>query len=355
MLPIGGIFIISLYSLFNLKTDPGTNRILTSINNNDNILLRMAPLIFIATFVTHLFGGSAGRAGALLQIGGSIGYFLASICKFDDKDKKVITMCGMSSAFAAVFGTPIAATILAIEVCCIGTMYYSALVPCIFASLISSTLSSYLGITAENFKIIGTFNFNTVNTLKVILIALICAAVSSLFCYSLRTSRSLFNKYIKNNYIIIVVASFIIIILNKLLQTTDYMGTGIHVINEAINGESKPYAFIIKLLLTSITIGAGFKGGEIFPSFFIGATLGCTLGNILGISPSLCATLGLIGVFCGVTNCPITSILLAFELFGYKSVPFFLIVISITYMMSGYNSLYEKQNFLYKKTKAESR
>ena len=128
-----------------------------------------------------------------------------------------------------------------------------------------------------------------------------------------------------------------------------------NVINEAINGESKPYAFIIKLLLTSITIGAGFKGGEIFPSFFIGATLGCTLGNILGISPSLCATLGLIGVFCGVTNCPITSILLAFELFGYKSVPFFLIVISITYMMSGYNSLYEKQNFLYKKTKAESR
>ncbi len=354
LLPIGGLFIVYLYSVFGFKKDPGTNGIFSSINNNDKVLLRIAPLIFIATFITHLCGGSAGRAGALLQIGGSMGYFLAAICKFDDNDKKVITMCGMSSAFASVFGTPIAATILAIEVCCIGTMYYSALVPCIFASLISSTLSTYLGITAESFKIINAFKFNIKNTLKVILIALICAAISSLFCYCLRTSRSLYSKLIENKYIMIFVASFVIIIINKLLQTQDYMGTGLHIITEAINGDAKPYAFILKLLLTAITIGAGFKGGEIFPAFFIGATLGCTLGNILGISPSLCAALGLIGVFCGVTNCPITSILLSFELFGYTSVPFFLIVISITYMMSGYNSLYEKQNFLYKKTKAES-
>ena len=148
-------------------------------------------------------------------------------------------------------------------------------------------------------------------------------------------------------------ASIFIILINLILHTNDYQGAGIDVIDRAMNGKAVPYAFLIKILLTVLTIGAGFKGGEIIPSFFIGATLGCTLGNILGISPSLCAALGMIGIFCGVTNCPITSALISFELFGYHAISFFLIIISISYMMSGYSSLYKDQKILYGKTKAK--
>lgn len=352
LLPIGGLIIIGLYSICGLKKDPGTNKVFTSVNKDENIPLRMAPLIFIASTITHLCGGSAGREGAALQIGGSIGNSIASIFKFDDYDKKVFTMCGMSAAFAAVFGTPIAAAIFAIEAGCIGTMYYSALVPCIFSALIGSSLSANFGIKAETFHIVDIFSFNIENTLKVILLALACAAVSSLFCYTLHKSHHLYEKFITNPYIRIVIAGFIIISINLILQNTDYMGAGTHIIEDAIEGHSVPYAFLLKILLTALTIGAGYKGGEIVPSFFIGATLGCTIGHIIGISPSLCAALGMVGIFCGVTNCPITSALISFELFGYKAVPFFLIMVSISYMMSGYNSLYDAQDMLYNKRKA---
>ena len=171
-LPIGGITIVSLYSLCGLKQDPGTNLVISSINKNSKIPLRMAPLIFIATTITHLFGGSVGRAGATLQIGGSMGNSLGYIFKFDDSDKKVFTMCGMSAAFAAVFGTPMTATLFALEVGCIGSMYYSALVPCIFSSLIASSISLKLGIKPESFAIAKIFDLNFPNILKVILIAL---------------------------------------------------------------------------------------------------------------------------------------------------------------------------------------
>lgn len=352
LLPIGGLIIVGLYSICGLKKDPGTNKVFTSVNSDDKVPLRMAPLIFIASTITHLCGGSVGREGAALQIGGSIGNSIASIFKFDEYDRKVFTMCGMSAAFAAVFGTPIAAAIFAIEAGCIGTMYYSALVPCIFSALIGSNLSANFGINAESFHIIDIFSFNIENTIKVILLALACAIISSLFCYCLHKSHHLYEKFIKNRYIRIVVAGCIIIAINLILQTTDYLGAGTHIIEKAIEGHSVPYAFLLKILLTALAIGAGYKGGEIVPSFYIGATLGCTIGHIIGISPSLCAALGMIGIFCGVTNCPITSALISFELFGYKAVPFFFIMVSISYMMSGYNSLYTSQDMLYNKRKA---
>jgi H+/Cl- antiporter ClcA len=187
------------------------------------------------------------------------------------------------------------------------------------------------------------------NILKILLLAIACALISMLFCFCLQTFPKIYEKYFKNPYIKIVVGAIIIIILNLLLQTTDYMGLSGHLIPKSIDGDVAIYAFIIKLLLTALTIGCGFKGGEIMPALVIGATLGCTMGNILGLSPALCAVLGMAGLFCGVTNCPITSILLSFELFGYTHVSYFLIVIAISYMMSGYNSLYREQTILYNK------
>lgn len=352
-LPIGGIAIVGIYTLCGMKKDRGTNLVLSSICHDDNVPLRMAPLIFIGTAITHLCGGSAGREGAALQIGGSIGNALASVIKLDEYDKKVVIMCGMSAAFAAVFGTPMAAAIFSIEVISVGVMYYAALVPCIFAAIIASTFASNMGIHPERFHIDKLINLSIANVGKVILIALICALISSIFCYLLHITPKLYSKFFKNHYVRIIIASILIIIINLVLQTNDYQGAGVDIIDKAMNGSAVPYAFLIKMILTALTIGAGFKGGEIIPSFFIGATLGCTLGHLLGISPSLCAALGMIGIFCGVTNCPITSALISFELFGYHAISFFLIVISISYMMSGYSGLYKDQKILYGKTKAK--
>lgn len=131
------------------------------------------------------------------------------------------------------------------------------------------------------------------------------------------------------------------------------MGAGVPVIVRAIGGKVNPMAFIWKMIFTALTLEAGFKGGEIVPSFFIGATFGCLFGGIVGISPSLCAAVGMMAVFCGVTNCPITSMLIAFELFGYEAVPFFLIAISVSYLLSGYYGLYHDQTIVYSKYKAE--
>ncbi|MBE5935226.1 MAG: chloride channel protein [Lachnospiraceae bacterium] len=385
-LPIAGLLIVWSYSVCGLKKDPGINLIISSIRDSklntlkqlntntspnkhnapqnsiispvvDDIYattnavektvpVKLTPLIFIATILTHICGGSAGRTGAALQIGGSVSSGIASLLQLEKNDKKIMIMSGISAGFAAILGTPISATIFSMEVVCVGNMHYPALVPCLFASIIASFYAKGLGAKPESFRILETIDFNLVNILKILLIAIICALISMLFCVCLHTFPKIYERFFKNPYIRILAGAVIVVLINILLSTTDFQGLGRGLIVKAIKGDVVPYAFIVKLLLTALTIGCGFKGGEIMPSFVIGSTLGCTLGHLLGLSPSLCAALGIAGLFCGVTNCPITTILLSFELFGYNSVLFFLIVISISYMMSGYNSLYREQTIL---------
>ena len=162
-----------------------------------------------------------------------------------------------------------------------------------------------------------------------------------------------YRAKLKNPYIRIIVSSGIIVLLTILLHTTDYMGAGVPVIENAMKGEVRPEAFVLKIIFTALTIEAGFKGGEIVPSFYVGATFGCLFGQLLGISPSLCAAVGMVAVFCGVTNCPVSSLLIAFELFGYEAVPYFMIAISVSYLMSGYYGLYHDQTIVYSKYKTE--
>ena len=353
MLSLGGIFIVALYRLCNFENDKGTNTVISNLHANDDIPLRQAPLIFISTVVTHLFGGSAGREGAALQMGGSLGNGIGKIFRLDENDRRMTVMCGMSAAFSALFGTPMAAAVFSIEVGSVGIMYYSALVPCVFAAIIASRFAVNMGIRPESFHIEQIPELNVENTLKIIGLCVIFAFVSCVFCVVLHQAGKLLKTLFKNGYVRIAAASVVIIAVAKLLGTTDYMGAGIDVIERAMEGEAVPYAFILKMLLTAVTLGAGFKGGEIVPSFFIGATLGCTLGNLVGVSPSFCAALGMTAVFCGATNCPLTSLLISFELFGYKGVLFFMMAVAISFMMSGYYGLYAEQRIMYSKTKTK--
>lgn len=352
-LPLAGLITVFLYNAFKFKNDKGTNLVISTIHAQSEIPFKMAPLIFITTILTHLFGGSAGREGAALQLGGSIGNQLGRWFRLDDADKRVVVLCGMSAAFSAVFGTPMAAAVFSMEVVSIGIMYYAALVPCVFSSLIATYFSTSFGVRGEDFKFIEFPSLTFLNTIETVCLAILCAGLSIVFCLMLHKTSDILRKYLKNPYIRIFIAGVIIVALSLLFNTRDYNGAGIPVITKALQGEVVPYAFILKMIFTAITIGAGFRGGEIVPSFFVGATFGCLFGNLVGFSPSVCAAIGLISLFCGVTNCPITSILISFELFGSNGIPFFLISVAISYFMSGYYGLYNDQTIIYSKYKAK--
>ena len=352
-LPLAGIFIVFLYENFG-RDDGGTNQLIATIKTKDDVPFKSAPLIFISTIITHLFGGSAGREGAALQLGGSLGNFLGKVFKLDDEDRHVILMCGMCASFSAVFGTPIAATAFSMEIASVGILYYTALLPCIISGFIAITISGKFGLIGEAFIVSGIPELSLKSGGIVILLGIGCALVSILFCVSLGTAEKLYKKYFKNPYIRILSASALFIILTIITGTSDYMGSGSHLIEKAIaEGIARPWDFIIKILATAIIMKAGFKGGEIVPSLSIGATFGCAVGMLLGISPSFLAACGMVAVFCGATNCPLTSTFLAFEMLGFEGAPFYVIVIAVSYAVSGYYSLYKTQTIVYSKYKAK--
>lgn len=350
-LPIGGLVIVGAYRLMHDENDTGTNLVLSAIHSGDHLPLRMAPLIFISTLVTHLLGGSAGREGAALQLGGSIGNGIGRLFRFDEKDKHIMIMCGMSAAFSALFGTPMAAAIFSMEVVSVGIMHYSALVPCVIASLIAHGIATSAGASAETFIIEEIPSFNVETAIRISVLAILCALVSILFCVMLHESEHLYKRFFKNPFIRVFVGGCIIIVLTFLVGDQSYNGTGINIIERCFDGTVRPEAFFMKMLFTAVTLGAGYKGGEIVPSFFTGAAFGCLFGNIMGFSPTLCTAVGMTAVFCGVTNCPITSLLISFELFGYDGMPYFLLVIAFSYMLSGYFGLYHSQKIMYSKYK----
>ena len=351
LLPVGGLVIVGSYRLLHDEKDTGTNLVLSAIHSDEELPLRMAPLIFISTLITHLFGGSAGREGAALQLGGSLGNGLGKLFRFDEKDQHIMIMCGMSAAFSALFGTPMAAAIFSMEVVSVGVMYYAALVPCVISSLTAHAVASFFGVSQEMFLIQEIPALGILSAVKVSSLSILCAGVSILFCIMLHQSEHLYKKYFKNPYIRIFAGGCFVLILTLLVGDQRYNGTGINMIEQCIKGSVRPEAFFMKMLFTALTLGAGFKGGEIVPSFFTGAAFGCLFGNLLGFSPTLCTAVGMASVFCGVTNCPITALLISFELFGYNGMPYFLLAVAFSYMLSGYYGLYSSQKIIYSKYK----
>ena len=353
-LPLAGLAIVFLYRVCNYRDDKGTNLVLSTLQSKSQIPFRMAPLIFVSTILTHLFGGSAGREGAALQLGGSIGNQLGRWFRLDEDDKKMIIMCGMSAAFSAIFGTPLAAVIFAMEVSSIGMMHYAAFVPCMFSSLVASSFATAMGCHAEAFTIAEPVNFELVSALWIGVLGILCAIISIVFCHTLHISGHLFKKYLANPYIRVVVGSLVIVGLTIILRTDAYSGAGVNLIEEAFAGEAPKMAFLWKIIFTAITLGVGFKGGEIVPSFCIGATFGCLFGTIVGLPPSLCAAVAMVSVFCGVTNSPITSLVIGFEMFGFDCMRYLLIGVAISYMLSGYSGLYSEQTIMYSKFKLKT-
>ena len=351
-LPIAGLVIVGFYKL--TKTEgQGTNDIIEAVHHGKGLSIFLLPAIFVGTILTHLCGGSAGREGAALQMGGTIGYHTGRLCNLDDRDMRTATLTGMAAFFSALFGTPLAATVFAIVVISVGVMYHAAFIPCFTASLVAYAVSIVMGVEPTRFHVeIPATDVSLM--LRVGVLATLCAVVSINFCKVIHVVERQMKKRIPNSWTRVIVGGFAVAILTTICGTTDYNGAGMEVITAAVEeGTAHPLAFLLKILFTAVTLAAGFKGGEVVPSFFVGATFGCVMGPLLGIPGGFAAALGLVAVFCGATNCPIASIFLAIELFGEGGLLYFALTCGISYMLSGYTGLYSSQTILYSKLKAQ--
>ena len=349
-LPLCGLAIVALYRACHLE-GAGTNAIIESVHFGKNVPVALVPVIFISTVLTHLCGGSAGREGAALQIGGGIGYEAGRLLHLGEKDLPLATLCGMAGVFSALFGTPLTATVFALEVISVGVLYYAGLIPCLTASLVGYLVSTFMGVAPTRFAVVMP-EADVMTMVRVVALALLCGGVSILFCQGLHRIEHLAARYLKNTYIRSAVGGGVLIGLTLLLGT-DYNGAGMEAIERAMAGEASHGAWLLKLLFTAITIGCGFKGGEVVPSFFVGATFGCLAAPWLGLSAGVGAAIGLVAVFCGAVNCPLASILLAMELFGAQGMLYFAMACAISYVVSGYCGLYSSQTILYSKLRAE--
>mgnify|MGYP002620659021 CR=1 FL=1 len=352
LLPVGGLAIVGLYKLCHLE-GKGTNAIIESVHFGESVPILLVPVIFVSTVITHLCGGSAGREGAALQIGGGLGYEAGKLLHLGEKDLPLATLCGMSGVFSALFGTPLAAACFAMMVEDVGLTFTSAFVPAFTSALIAYGCSLVFGIAPTHFALTAP-ELNVRTALLFILLGVACAAVSRLFCYTLHFMEHTVPKLLPNPWVRVFAGGVLVIGFSYLFGVGRYNGAGMSVITAAVEqGQALPWDFLCKIFLTALTLACGFKGGEVVPSFFVGATFGCMVGPLLGLPAEFAAAVGLVSIFCGATNALIPSILLGFELFSGAGLELIALGCGICYMLSGHHGLYSSQTFVTNKLRSE--
>lgn len=351
LLPVGGLLSVGIYHVFKLRGNRGTNEIIDAVLKGEKLNPLIAPVIFLATAITHLFGGSAGREGAALQLGGSTASMLGRLLKLKDNERNVLTMAGMSAVFAGLFGTPLTATLFCMEFESVGTIFTPALLPCYLAAFTASRVSAALGVHAETFLLNEAVPFTFTLSWQVLVLAVLVGVLGIGMCMFLHEAEHFAAKKLPNPWVRIVVGGVIIAVLTTLVGDHRYNGAGMDMALKAVGGQADWYDFLLKLLFTAVTLSAGFKGGEIVPTFCIGATFGCVLGGLLGLDPGIAAALGLVGLFCCATNSPIASILLSIEMFGSANIYLFALVCVIAFVISGNWGLYASQTIRYSKSR----
>ena len=342
LLPVGGLLSVGIYRLLRLRSNRGTNEIIDAVLDGQHLKPQIAPGIFLATGITHLFGGSAGREGAALQLGGSTASILAKLFRLNKEDRKILIMSGMSAVFAGLFGTPLTATLFCMEFESVGTIFSPALLPCYLAAFTAAKVSGALGVHAET-AVIETAVLTWGNVWKIALLAVLLALLGIAMCLAFHKAEHLAQHFLKNPWLRIAVGGVLVMGLTLLVGDHRYNGAGMDMALGAVAGQANWYDFALKMLFTAITLAAGFKGGEIVPTFCVGATFGCVVGTLLGLEPGVAAALGLVGLFCCATNSPFASIVLSIEMFGAQNVHLFALVCVICFVLSGHSGLYSSQ------------
>ena len=352
LLPAAGLAIVALYK--GTKCEGiGTNNVIRAVQSGEAVSPLLVPAIFFGTVLTHLCGGSAGREGAALQMGGSIGWNLGTLLRLKDHDRRTATISGMAAFFSALFGTPLAAACFAMMVEDVGLTFTSAFVPAFTSALIAYGCSLVFGIAPTHFALTAP-ELNVRTALLVILLGVACAAVSRLFCYTLHFMEHTVPKLLPNPWVRVFAGGVLVIGFSYLFGVGRYNGAGMSVITAAVEqGQALPWDFLCKIFLTALTLACGFKGGEVVPSFFVGATFGCVVGPLLDLPAGFAAAVGLVSIFCGATNALIPSILLAFELFSGAGLELIALGCGICFMLSGHHGLYSSQTFVTNKLRSE--
>lgn len=346
LLPVGGAFVSFLYLKMGKNSAKGNNLIIEQIHNgNEAIPLRMAPLVLLGTLVTHLFGGSAGREGTAVQMGGSLAEGFGKLLKVSPVDRRILLICGISGGFGSIFGTPLAGTVFGIEVLAIGLISHEALLPAFVASFVGNLVTSSLwGVPHVHYHVDWVPALSALVLLKVVFASILFGLTSILFSELTHALKKGYTYVFRNPMIKSAAGGFIVIGLVYALGTRDYIGLGIPLIQGSFEEGVSPFAFLWKLIFTSVTLGAGFQGGEVTPLFAIGATLGHSLSGILQLYGPFLASLGFIAVFCGATNTPIACFLMGVELFGSESAIYMFIACLVSYLFSGHTGIYTSQH-----------
>lgn len=352
LLPAAGLLITALYKATKCE-GVGTNNVIRAVQSGEPVSILLVPAIFLGTVLTHLCGGSAGREGAALQMGGSIGWNVGTLLHLKDHDRRTATISGMAAFFSALFGTPLTAALFAMMVEDVGLTFTSAFVPAFTSALIAYGCSLAFGIAPTHFAITAP-ELTVWNAFLVILLGFACAAVSRLFCGLLHFMEHKVPQLLPNPWLRVFVGGVAVIAFSYLFGVGRYNGAGMGVITAAVEqGEALPWDFLCKIFLTALTLSCGFKGGEVVPSFFVGATFGCVLGPLLGLPAGFAAAVGLVSIFCGATNALIPSILMGFELFSGAGLELIALGCGICYMLSGHHGLYSSQTFVTNKLRSE--
>ena len=349
LLPLGGILTVLIYRHPKMKGNKGTNEIIEATLDGHPVSALVAPSIFCATAVTHLFGGSAGREGAALQLGGSAASFLAKRLHLRESNRRILVTAGMSAVFAGLFGTPLTAPLFCMEFESVGTIFSPALLPCFLSAFVASRVSSALGVHAETYFLTEVFQLTLANCWQYLILAVLVSMVGILMCSVFHKAEHLAAHHLPNPFVRIAVGGVLITGMTLLVGDHRFNGAGMDMALKAVEGEADWYSFLLKMLFTAVTLAAGFKGGEIVPTFCIGATFGCVLGGFLGLDAGMAGALGLVGLFCCATNSPLASIMLSVEMFGGTNIHLFAFVSVLCFVLSGNYGLYGSQILQYNK------
>ncbi|WMJ86781.1 voltage-gated chloride channel family protein [Anaerocolumna sp. MB42-C2] len=346
-LPLAGILIIFTYSKIGKNSIKGMSLIFSvGFEEEDTIPKRLVPLVMVSTWLTHLFGGSAGREGVAVQIGGTVAHSIGRRLSIRNSSK-ILLITGMSAGFAGLFQTPIAAIFFAMEVLTAGSIEYCALFPCIVASFVASYTSHALGLEKFSVNLNCSLDLNAYLVVKVVLLGILFGIIGGLFAHILNLSKKFFSKRINNPILRIFILGCILSVLLLLLHKGRYAGLGTNLIGASFfNDKIYGYDWLLKFLLTILTLSAGFQGGEVTPLFSIGSCLGAIVSSILGLPIEFAAALGYVAVFGSATNTILAPIFIGVEVFGYDYLPYFFVVSAIAYVFNGNKSIYSAQKIL---------
>lgn len=344
--PSIALLTVFMYRKYGKRSELGNNLLIDSIHEEHKIPLRMSVFTYGFTLLSHLAGASVGREGTGVQIGGTIGAKVGDYLKLNEEDRKILTKAGISAGFGSIFGTPLGGAFFGLEMTSIGKIRYEAVIPCLISSAMANLVCSLLPVRHSSYEIGSLPAFSIKLLLVVMAGALLFGLTGRLFAKAVVVVKGFYARVIKNDLLRAFAGSLIVMLILLIPFMSNYSGLGLALIERGFEGTASFFDPAMKFILTVLSLGAGFQGGEATPLFAIGASLGGFLGSASGISPALLAGLGVIGVFGSATNTPLTTIILGVELYGTAGLPYYILTAVIGYYAMGHNSIYSSQRVL---------